>query len=232
MMDYDDPNIFRSDGNFNVSDTSSDNTVQIRCPHCHSMGTFQTAVRRHIRYSKTIKNSSKSISYPVEAHIRFCPNSECKSIVFTITQYHNKDVDTISFPPELLDFNAENLPDELTHTLNEAIICHSQGAYRASAMMVRRLLEELCHDCGAEGKSLYTRLKSLRTQITLPEELFDAMDELKALGNDAAHIEAKAFATIDREESQLSIELAQEILKARYQHRNLVDRLKARKKTS
>lgn len=44
------------------------------------------------------------------------------------------------------------------------------------------------------------------------------MDELKALGNDAEHIEAKAFANIDKEEAELSIELAQEILKARYQH--------------
>ncbi len=52
----------------------------------------------------------------------------------------------------------------------------------------------------------------------MPEELFDAMDELKALGNDAEHIEAKAFANIDKEEAELSIELAQEILKARYQH--------------
>jgi hypothetical protein len=115
--------------------------------------------------------------------------------------------------------------------LKEAIICHSQGAYRASSMMVRRLLEEICHDCGATGSNLHTRLKALRTQITLPEELFDAMDELKALGNDAAHIEAKAFTVIDREESQLSIELAQEILKARYQHKSLVDRLRARKKS-
>ena len=56
------------------------------------------------------------------------------------------------------------------------------------------------------------------------------MDELKALGNDAAHIEAKAFEVVDEEESRLSIELAQEILKARYQHKSLVERLRARKR--
>lgn len=99
-------------------------------------------------------------------------------------------------------------------------------------MMVRRLLEELCEECGVSGPNLHTRLKELRSHITLPEELFDAMDELKVLGNDAAHIEAKAFMTIDKEEAQLSIELAQEILKARYQHKGLLDRLRARKSLS
>ncbi|MEL6685764.1 MAG: DUF4145 domain-containing protein, partial [Pseudomonadota bacterium] len=129
-------------------------------------------------------------------------------------------------------FNPENIPAALTRTLEEAISCHSQSAYRACAMMVRRLLEELCDDCGASGKDLHARLRALRDQITLPEELFDAMDELKALGNDAVHIKAKAFANIDKEEATLSIELAQEILKARYQHKSLVDRLRARKNTS
>jgi cell fate (sporulation/competence/biofilm development) regulator YmcA (YheA/YmcA/DUF963 family) len=99
-------------------------------------------------------------------------------------------------------------------------------------MMVRRLLEELCEEANAKGKTLYHRLKGLRDQITLPEELFEAMNELKALGNDAAHIEAKVYQTIEREEAELSIELAQEILKARFQHKSLVQRLRARRSDS
>jgi hypothetical protein len=136
------------------------------------------------------------------------------------------------FPPELLDFNPESVPSPLVSTLKEALVCYSVGAYRASAMMIRRLLEELCDDCNAQGKTLHERLKALRDQITLPEELFLAMDEIKALGNDAAHIEAKAYKLIEKEEAEVSILLAQEIIKARYQHKNLLDRLRARKGTS
>ena len=98
--------------------------------------------------------------------------------------------------------------------------------------MVRRLLEELCEDSGATGKNLFERLKSLKSKVTLPEELFDAMDALKALGNDAAHIESKAYDQIGAEEAELSIELGKEILKARYQLKGIVDRLKAKKKKS
>ena len=58
------------------------------------------------------------------------------------------------------------------------------------------------------------------------------MGELKALGNDAAHVEAKAYNTIRIEEAEDSIKLAKEILKARYQLRGLVERLQDRKNKS
>ncbi len=96
--------------------------------------------------------------------------------------------------------------------------------------MVRRLLEEICEDSQAIGKDLHHRLIALREKVTLPEELFEAMGELKALGNDAAHIMAKNYEVIGKEEAEDSIELAKEILKSRYQLKTLVDRLKARKR--
>jgi hypothetical protein len=52
---------------------------------------------------------------------------------------------------------------------------------------------------------------------------------LKALGNDAAHIEAKDYDNIGRDEAEDGISLAKEILKSLYQLRGLVDRLRARK---
>jgi Domain of unknown function (DUF4145) len=96
-------------------------------------------------------------------------------------------------------------------------------------MMVRRLLEEICEENKATGRDLHARLGALKGKIVLPEALFDAMFELKALGNDAAHIEAKAYDAIGKEESQDSIELAKEILKALYQLQALVGRLQARR---
>ncbi len=229
MKDLENPNLFQPDGSTNVYDVDYRNRVQMRCPHCQCVGTFEPAINQYLGYSKTNKNSSKTRFDGFEAHILMCPSPSCRSLVFALCRFSGDETDITSFPPELMDFNAENLPPFMIRTLKEALVCHSQGAFRASAMMVRRLLEELCHDCGVEGPTLHARLRELRNQITLPEDLFDAMDELKALGNDAAHIEAKAFSTIDKEESQLSIELAQEILKARYQHKSLVDRLRKRK---
>jgi hypothetical protein len=132
-------------------------------------------------------------------------------------------------PPQLLDFNPDGLPSRLQETLKEAAVCHGAGAHRAAAMMVRRLLEEICDENNVPGANLHQRLVALRRAIVLPEPLFDAMSELKALGNDAAHVEAKAYDNIGADEAQDSIELAKEIVKALYQIKGLVARLQARK---
>jgi hypothetical protein len=72
-------------------------------------------------------------------------------------------------------------------------------------------------------------LASLKNTIVLPQLLFDAMNELKAIGNDAAHVEAKAYDNIGADEAEDSIELAKEIVKALYQLKGLITRLQARK---
>lgn len=61
--------------------------------------------------------------------------------------------------------------------------------------------------------------------VPLSIALLDGAKELKVLGNDAAHVIAKEYASIGREEAALSIEVAKEILKALYQHKGLVERL-------
>lgn len=222
---YKNPNIYQPNGNTTEYDPAPSYVIRVRCPHCQNLGTFPAATRG-LGYIKEETTQSGFRNIGIFAFIRICPNPKCGGLVFTLSANGEKH---IIHPPELLDFNAEALPPNLVATLKEAITCHSVGAYRASAMMVRRLLEELCDDANAMGKNLHERLKALRTQITLPDDLFSAMDELKALGNDAAHIEAKAYKVVDKEEAELSIELAQEILKARYQHKSLVDRLRARR---
>ncbi|WGM31488.1 hypothetical protein KKHFBJBL_01735 [Brevundimonas sp. NIBR11] len=96
--------------------------------------------------------------------------------------------------------------------------------------MVRRILEELCEDRTATGKTLKDRLGNLGTNVVVPKELLDAADELRLLGNDAAHIEAKSYDEIGEAEASLAVELAKELLKAVYQYQSLVDRLRGLKK--
>lgn len=197
----------------------------IRCPHCSHVGAFQSS-STVLQYWKSLKGTTKLRAASVNACIRVCPNPQCMGIVFTLELSGDK---TTVLPPELIDFEPNGLPSNLLATLREAIACHAAGSYRASAMMVRRLLEEICEESSAEGKDLHARLIALKSKITLPEELFDAMGELKALGNDAAHISAKNYTNIGKDESEDSIELAKEILKARYQLKGLVERLRGRR---
>jgi hypothetical protein len=48
---------------------------------------------------------------------------------------------------------------------------------------------------------------------------------LKLLGNDAAHIHAKAFNNIDKDEINIAVDLTKELLQALYQLDDLVKKL-------
>ncbi|QFS82350.1 DUF4145 domain-containing protein [Roseivivax sp. THAF197b] len=219
------PNILQADTHISEIQTHEIPRAPIRCPHCHTSSVF-SVLRTPVQYQKaTINSEGRKLTEPVKVAIRQCPNESCRGIVLYLL--YSDNLESI-LPPERIGFSTENIPERLVSTLQEAITCHANGAFRASAMMVRRLLEELCDLNDADGKNLHDRLTALQEQVILPPALFEAMSHLKALGNDAAHIKAKNYSSVGAEESKLSIELAQEILKARYQYDDLVNRLRAR----
>lgn len=82
----------------------------------------------------------------------------------------------------------------------------------------------------AKGENLYLKIKDLGSKIIIPQELFEGMNELKLLGNDAAHIEFNTFNEIGKIEIEISIEFTKEILKAVYQYESLLDKLKSLKR--
>jgi hypothetical protein len=101
----------------------------------------------------------------------------------------------------------------------------------ASAIMVRKTLEELCKERNATGPNLKERIKALGTKVVLPEDLLVGLDDLRLLGNDAAHIESVEYERVGQEEVEIGIEFAKEVLKAVYQYAALLTRLRALKKT-
>jgi hypothetical protein len=82
----------------------------------------------------------------------------------------------------------------------------------------------------ATCNTLKDRISSLQATVVLPKELFVALDDLRLLGNDAAHIEAKTYSSIGADEVDIGIELTKEVLKAVYQLDDILARLRALKK--
>ena len=158
---------------------------------------------------------------------RRCPNPQCHGHLFVVLQGNGV---VASYPPIRLDFDPENIPEKVKRTLDEAITCHANGCFVAAAIMVRRTLEEVCAERNAQGKDLKARIGDLRSKIVVPTELLDALDELRILGNDAAHVEAKEFENISDAGITVAIQFAKEILKSLYQYQSLLGRLRALKK--
>lgn len=188
--------------------------VATRCPHCGS-----NAVLSQI-------GQDLSVAKDIICGQRKCPDPECRGHLFVVVSGRRL---VKAYPPIRTDFNPQDIPVGVRDTFDEALDCHAAGCLVATAIMLRRTLEEICNERGTQGNSLRDRLKDLASRIVLPKELIDAMDELRLLGNDAAHIQAQAFGQISEQEVDVAIEFTKEILKALYQYSSLLDKLRSLK---
>lgn len=195
--------------------------IATRCPHCGHFGTFIPIAGHDIH---TYFNSQHGEQITNYLGIRKCPNEKCKGHLFFIANSAREIL--MTSPSETIPFDKENIPQKVLNAFEESIKCHSNFCFIASAIMIRKTLEEICIDRGATGKNLFKKLEDLGSKILIPQELLRGMNELRLLGNDAAHIEAQTFSEIGKEEIEVSLEFAKEILKAVYQYENLLQKLK------
>jgi hypothetical protein len=203
--------------------------INLRCPACRRLGAFAGFPNiPDLQVQNVVHGSDGSHGLATSrAGLRICPNTECREIVF-ITNDESGEV--ISYPPERLDFEPTDIPAKIVASFEEAVTDHANQCFRSAAIMVRRTLEEICADRQAQGSNLKERLKNLGSKIVVPRELLEAADELRLLGNDAAHLEAQVYDDVGKAEVEAGMDLCKEILKAVYQLSSLVERLRKLKK--
>lgn len=213
--------IFKTDHTRTIE--SKTNVIKLRCPACRQRGTFDSVFSEDLNIF--VNNNWDTI-----VGQRRCPDPNCHALVFVFYDRTAKNL-IVSYPSETIDFDSTDLPLSVIESFEEAIICHANQCYIASAIMVRKTLEELCKNRGATGNNLKKRLEDLRGKIVLPQELLDGLDDLRLLGNDAAHIESQEYDKVGQEEVALAIEITKEVLKAVYQYSSLIGKLQKFKKT-
>lgn len=137
--------------------------VSVRCPVCGQMGTLDEIT--NIQDGHFTINQRSYVTGQ-----RLCPKRTCRAHLFFVYEASSGSVAAL-YPPELIDFDATNIPGSVAKAMEEAIACHSMECYIAAAIMVRKTLEELCHDRSATGGNLKERIRDLGTKIVLPAEL-------------------------------------------------------------
>ncbi|MBW2741126.1 MAG: DUF4145 domain-containing protein [Deltaproteobacteria bacterium] len=211
-----------------VGEVAANYSLRIRCPSCRHKGTFEKIQNHDFQTSRPIAGKPNATETVLMGQRR-CPDPHCHAHVFFVTA-RNQVV--VTYPAETIDFDSTSLPKPVIDAFEEAIICHANNCYVASAIMVRKSLEELCRDRKAKGDNLKKRIEALGKNVVLPKELLDGIDDLRLLGNDAAHIESQTFDQIGPEEVEIGIEFTKEVLKAVYQYGTLLERLRSLKKKS
>jgi hypothetical protein len=187
--------------------------IVMRCPHC----------RREVTLDHIGPSDQHIIAEGLSLYRlgwRRCPSPLCHSMVVIVAEWSSGQL-LATYPPEVINFDATDLPAIVLDAFEEAIKCHAAGCYRAAAMMVRRTLEVLCDERGANGNTLEQRIEHLRDKVSLPIALFNTLHDLRYLGNDVGHDEATA-----------AIMLIREVLKSLYQMDALAKALQAFKKAA
>lgn len=195
---------------------------RLRCPVCRQIGTFEPL-------RDEVKDAILMVAPGSVVGMRRCPATDCHALVFFAFDTGTEKL-AATFPPERLDFDPKNIPSPIVAAMEEAITGHANQCYMSAAIMVRKTLEELCAAQGAAGGNLFQRIQSLSTKVILPPPLLAAAQDLRLLGNDAAHLESQTYNQVGPDEVAVGIELAKELLKACYQLDDLLARMRALKR--
>jgi hypothetical protein len=200
--------------------------LSIRCPACKQIGTFEV-LGTDLGFAETVANPNTPSPVVIVGH-RQCPNPSCKGHVFVVVRNQTLEA---SYPPERIDFDTTSIPDDIVASLEEAITCHANQCFVAAAIMVRKTLELLCSAQNAAGPNLKERLKALGSKVVLPPDLLGGLDDVRLLGNDAAHIESQVYTKVSQQEIDVALEFTKEVLKAIYQYAALLARLRSLKQS-
>jgi hypothetical protein len=210
---------------------NSQGVVSLLCPGCRQNGSFQSlASVQDIVHQERLPNSPGAHPQIEMWHLmqRYCPNPKCRAHVFLVTKADGTIL--ASYPAIRLEFDSASIPPNISKSFEEALTCHANNCHTAAAIMVRKTLEELCEDRGATGKNLKDKISALSSTVILPRELLDAIDHIRLLGNDAAHLELKHFNNVGKQELEAAIKVTKEVLKSIYQYADLITELKALQK--
>lgn len=122
---------------------------------------------------------------------------------------------------------SETIPDSLRREHQEARSCFKVAAYTATVVMVRRTLEGLCAQHGVARKPLFKALEDMERGGLIEGRLLEWAQELRVLGNEAAHFTG---ATVSRQDAADAVALAEAILDYMYVFSAQFEKFKQRRK--
>jgi hypothetical protein len=158
----------------------------LKCHHCRNTVTMpivaiHSQVREHEANGGAMVWSEGNVY-----EILTCP--ACRGVTFQRGYFNDQFPEewqsVVLYPTEAK--KVDGLPPEIERAYTAASAVKGIEAH-AFAVLVRRLLEMICLDKGAQGRSLFEQLKSLAQTGVIPQQLIDIAKRLRNFGNIGAH---------------------------------------------
>jgi Domain of unknown function (DUF4145) len=158
----------------------------VKCQHCRNTVTMlivanHSQVRGHNSSDGNLEWSEGNVY-----EILKCP--ACDGVTFQRGYFHDQFPEewqpVVLYPTEAK--KVDGLPTEIERAYAAALAVKGIEAH-AFAVLVRRLLEMICLDKGAQGRNLFEQLKFLVQTGVIPQQLIDIANGLRNFGNIGAH---------------------------------------------
>jgi len=123
--------------------------------------------------------------------LAFCVRCESVFLIRAIrtelpAEYISPEEHEVLYPRER-DVLPEHVPPPIRRAFESALSCFRAGAYEPCAIMCRKSLEALCRELGQSDGTLAQRLSQLSESGRIDQRLASWANELRLVGNDAAH---------------------------------------------
>jgi Domain of unknown function (DUF4145) len=180
--------------------------LSIYCPHCLKHTSLEVApITYKHNYEEYVVGAIWKKSNTEQWWIGICNACDDPVLVFNNGQ--------CIFPMPQPKPTEQSIPQNIRDDLDEAKICLSASAFRASAVMARRSMQVAALDKGATSDKLVAQISELKTNGQITTDLKDWADAVRWIGNDAAHPNG---APVTKDDAEDVLHLAEQFLHVLY----------------
>lgn len=160
------------------------------CPECNRVSELQ--VRAQVRADAPPQLFDQLAAHEDGLHrasysIAFCPKCGCVFLHVKATSEPSALVYETMLYPNSDRRHISGVPEPVYRRFRSAQSCFDTGNYEPCAVMCRKCLEAVCAFLGVKRGSLAERLRELRDSDRIDAKLYRWADQLRLVGNDAAH---------------------------------------------
>lgn len=125
--------------------------------------------------------------HPARYSIGFCPKCNGVFLHAAATSEPSDIPYEVMLFPTSSRRDVPGLPEPVRRTFRSAQSCFETGNFEPCVIMCRKCLEAVSVFLGVQSGSLANRLRSLRDSGRIEARLYEWADQLRLVGNDAAH---------------------------------------------
>lgn len=180
-------------------------SISIYCPHCHKHTALSVAqaVKRFVNSSEA--DAIWASHDGTKWWIGIC--NSCLQPV--LVQNSGMSI----FPTPLPSPVDNRIPVPMHQDLVEAKQCFSVGAFRGTAVMARRAIQNACLNKGAKKGDLVNQINELQQQGIITNDIKEWATAVRWIGNDAAHPNKDE---VTKEDAEDVLHLAEQFLHVLY----------------